>query len=240
MRTTHDVPDDAARERTLVKVQAASGALFAVFLLLHLANTAIAVAGRDAYDGAQAQLRHVYQGVPLELLLVALPLLVHVVASVWRMVRRRRRGLPVPPGARARLHRWSAYIVLFFVFGHILATRGPALLLGIPVGFDALAFTLAWMPGYFIPYYTIFAIAGLYHAVHGLAIGLPRLGLRAWSPPRTGPVVVAVSLAGALALALGVAAMAGAFSDVRDAAVDSEFARLFEEQGLADRAALRR
>lgn len=231
---------EAARERVLVKVQAASGALFAVFLTLHLVNTALAVAGPAAYDGAQSAFRGVYQGLPLELVLVVAPLLVHVVASVWRMVHRRRRGHAPPPGLRARLHRWSGWFLLAFVFGHMAATRGAQLLFGFSFGFDGLAFTLTALPEVFAIYYPLLAIAGLVHGARGLAIGLPRLGLRLWSPARSGPFVDAVAVAGAVLLALGVATMAGAFYDVRARAVDSGPARFAEEQGLVDRAALAR
>lgn len=229
---------DPHTERTLVTVQAASGALFAVFLLAHLVNAMAAAVGPAAYDGLQAQLRGVYHVPPVEVALVAAPLLVHVGASVWRMLRRRRRGQRPPSAARSRLQRWSAVVLLVFLFGHVLATRGASLIFGVWPGFDAIAFTMIWDPVYFIPYYTLFSIAALYHMINGVAVALPRLGARRLSGPRAGRAVAGLTVVGAVLLVLGVAGFAGAFADVRRLAVDGDYARLLERLGFADRAEL--
>ena len=230
---------DPQVERTLVTVQAASGALFAVFLLAHLVNAMVAMAGPAAYDALRGQLRAVYQVPPVEVLLVGAPLVAHVGASVWRMVRRRRRGQRTPPGTRSRLQRWSAVVLLVFLVGHVVATRGASLIFGVWPGFDAIAFTMIWTPAYFIPYYSVFSIAALYHAINGLALALPRLGLRGPSQRRMGPLVAGLTVAGALALLLGVAGFAGAFTAVRDLALDGDYAHLIERLGLVDRSLLR-
>jgi hypothetical protein len=47
-----------------------------------------------------------------------------------------------------------------------------------------------------------------------------------------------VAVGAALLLVLGVAGFAGAFADVRGRAIDSSYARMLAELGLADRAAL--
>jgi succinate dehydrogenase/fumarate reductase cytochrome b subunit len=224
-------------ERRLVTLQAASGALFAVFLLAHLVNQMVAAAGPAAYDGVQAQLRAVYHVPPIEIALVAAPLVLHVATSVLRMLRRRRRGQPAPQAVRTRLQRWSAIVLLVFILGHVLATRGSSLVYAVFPGFDAIAFTMVWSPALFIPYYTLFSIAALYHAVHGLTLALPRLGLRSMpSVPLVVPILVAI---GAVLLVLGVAGFAGAFEAVRDRAIASDYARVLDDLGLADRAALR-
>lgn len=223
-------------ERRLVVAQAASGALFAVFLLAHLVNQMVAAAGQAAYDGVQAQLRGVYHVPAIEVALVAAPLVVHIAASVLRMLRRRRRGQPGPTATRTRLQRWSAVVLLVFIGGHVFATRGSSLLMQVFPGFDAIAFTMVWQPAYFIPYYTLFSVAALYHAVHGLTLALPRLGLRARGGSRVVPAVVAI---GAVLLALGVAGFAGAFEAVRERVIEGEYARMLEGLGLVDRAALR-
>lgn len=224
-------------ERRLVVLQAASGALFAVFLLAHLVNQMVAVAGQAAYDGVQAQLRAVYHVPLIEVVLVAAPLVVHIAVSVLRMVRRRRRGQTAVPAARTRLQRWSAVVLLVFIAGHVFATRGSSLLAGVFPGFDAVAFTMVWMPAFFIPYYAVFAISALYHAVHGLTLALPRLGVR--GGPRRSPVVPGLVAIGAVALVLGVASLAGAFTAVRARAIDSDYARMLEGLGAVDREALR-
>lgn len=222
-----------------MRVQAASGAAFALFLLVHLGNTVAAMAGPAAYDAVQGPLRAVYQVPPIEVALVIGPLLVHVAASVARMLRRRL-GQAAPRAVRSRLQRHSGVVLLVFVFGHVFATRGASLIFGVWPGFDAIAFTMVWNPLYFIPYYTLFAIAGLYHLLHGLTLALPRLGLRGVNGRWTAGAVVGGTIAGALAIVLGIAGFSGAFDEtVRGRAIDSAYARLLEELGFADRAALR-
>lgn len=228
-----DTSRDAARERALIRVQAASGALFAIFLLAHLVHQMLAAAGPVVYDEVQGQLRAVYQAPLFELACVFASLVVHVVVSVWRMVRRRRRGQAAPPSPRARWQRRTAIVLLVFTFGHALATRGPSLALGLYPGFDAIAYTMVWLFAWFVPYYLLFSIAGLYHALNGLALALPRLGLA--SPPalRSHRTVAALWLAGAVALALGVAGFAGAWHDVREQAIASPYAQLLVDLGLS-------
>src|SRR5437868_15233285 len=63
--------DDAG----LLRIQAASGALFALFLLMHLVNQMIAALGPAAYDGTQRLLRRAYQAPLIEIFLVITPLL---------------------------------------------------------------------------------------------------------------------------------------------------------------------
>lgn len=227
-------PPDAASERALIKVQAASGALFALFLLVHLVNQMVAVAGPGPYDALQGELRRVYQAPFVEIVLVAAPLLVHVVVSVWRMIRRRRAGRAAPRAPRARLQRYSAIVLLVFTFGHIFATRGASLIYDVFPGFDGIAYTMVWFIGYFFPYYLIFAVAGLYHLLNGVALALPRLGSRGPAAARSGRIVAALWLAGAVALLLGLAGFAGVFQDVRGAAIDSPYARLLGELGVAE------
>ncbi len=229
---------DPSIERRLVRVQAASGAAFALFLVVHLGNTMVAMAGPAAYDAVQAPLRAVYQVPPVEVALVVVPLVVHIVASVWRVLRRRRLGQAGPRPLRSRLQRYSAGVLLLFIAGHVLATRGASLIFGVWPGFDAIAFTMVWNPAYFIPYYTLFAVAALYHLINGLAVGLPRLGVRRFAWLRTGRAVAGLVAVGAALLVLGVAGFAGAFAEVRGRAIDSSYARMLAELGLADRAAL--
>lgn len=228
----------SALERRLVTAQAASGTIFAIFLVAHLVNQMIAAAGPAAYDGTMAALRGVYHVPVLEVTLVGAPLIVHVVVSVWRVIRRRRAGAGPAASARSRLQRISGVILLIFVFGHILATRGASAIFGVFPGFDAIAFTMVWNPLYFIPYYAVFAIAGLYHALHGITLALPRLGVRTPGGPRARWVVV-LTLVGAAAIVLGIARFAGAVDDHRDRVLTGDYARLLDRLGLADLAALR-
>lgn len=231
-------PTYSGTERRLLRVQAASGALFALFLAVHLGNTMLAALGPATYDAAQGQLRAVYQVPAIEVALVVGPLVVHVVASVWRVLRRRRLGQPSPRAVRTRLQRYSAVVLLVFIVGHVVATRGASLIFGVWPGFDAIAFTMVWTPAYFIPYYTLFSVAALYHLINGLAVAMPRLGVRGLVGLRSDRAVLGLSAALALLLVLGVAGFAGAFEEVRGRAIDGSYARMLEALELVDRAAL--
>jgi succinate dehydrogenase/fumarate reductase cytochrome b subunit len=222
---------DPTLERSLIRVQAASGALLAVFLLAHLFNQTLAIAGPAVYDDVQAGLRAAYQAPAVELALIAAPLLVHIVASVWRALRRR--GAPAPADLRTRLQRWSAVVLLLAVFGHVAATRLPSLVYGVFPGFDGIAFTMVWAPAYFVPYYLVFSVAGLYHAAHGLSLALPRLGLGA-PAARTRPLVTAVTLVGGVALAVGISGFLAAACADEGRALASPLPRLLERLDLVD------
>ena len=229
-----DTSRDAARERTLIKIQAGSGALFAVFLGVHLVNQMVAVAGPAPYDALQGQLRAVYQTPVVEIVLVMAPLLVHLVVSVWRMVRRRQAGRPAPRPPRARLQRYTAVVLLLFTFGHIVATRGASLIYAVVPGFDGVAYTMVWSFGYFFPYYLLFSIAGLYHLLNGVMLASPRLGLRGPQAARSGVIVTVGWIFGGVGLLLGLLGFAGAFCEVRLAAIESPYARLLDELGVAE------
>lgn len=220
---------DSARERALVQVQALSGALFALFLVVHIGNQTLAVLGPDRYDAAQAELRRFYQSPLVELSLVAGALVVHIAASVWRIVRRRRRGGAAPANLRARLQRYSAYFLLASVLGHVFATRGIALIYDAPLGFDGLAYTMVVAGFFFVPYYFLLGTSGLYHLVNGLTFALPRLGLRLPAAARSDRLVAALGIAGALAIGLAVAGLAGVFHDVEARALSSRTAEVFGE-----------
>ena len=184
-----------------VRVQAISGLCFAAFLLLHLAATVSAVFGEAAFTFVQHAGRRIYQFPLLELgLIVAFVL--HLVAA-WQL--RHPALSAVRRNARRRLHRHAAIYLLLFVVGHALATRGVSLAGNVDSGFDAVAFSIAWMPAWFVPYYFFLALAGLYHAWWGSLTALSRLGWKApgrlrfrrvfWLPPLAGLVVVPLALA---------------------------------------------
>ncbi len=219
-------------DRTLARAQAASGALFALFLLVHLGNVAIAIGGPARFDAAQRTLRAGYNLAPVEVALIALPLLVHVTTTVLRILRRRRRGVAAPRALRGRLHCYAGYVLLAFTAGHVFATRGVPLLWDVRVEFAGIAFTMAWT-WLFIPYYALFAVAGLYHAVNGLAVALPTLGVR---PPRrliARTTVYGVALAGSVALLLAVGRFAGWYGDV-GRPQDGAYAHLLAQKGFVD------
>jgi succinate dehydrogenase/fumarate reductase cytochrome b subunit len=193
----------------LVRIQAASGLAFAVFASLHLVNTMLAALGAGAYNGFQRALRPVYQFPAVEIGLLAVPLVVHVGAGVARWRERRRRGSAAPrAGLRTRLHRASGLVLLVFVWGHVAATRGPSLLAGVHPEFEGLAFSVQWL-WTFVPYYALFALAGLYHTANGTLVALAAFGVRAPAARLRGPRFWGPLGAGAALLLLGIAGIAG-------------------------------
>jgi hypothetical protein len=207
-----------------MKVQALSGAVFAVFLLVHLLNQALAVLGERRYDEVQRALRAGYQAPVLEVVLVLAPLLLHVFASVKRMWLRR--GAEARPVTwRLTAHRWSGRFLLLVFIGHVAATRGASALFDVFPGFAGLAFTFRWVPAYFWPYYLLLALTGWYHVLHGLSVAMPLLGVRAFLVLQRKPVFLGLLGAGGLALVGGVLALGGVFFDVGDPA-GSAYAKL--------------
>ena len=69
--TTLEAPGRERLLRALIRTQAISGLLMALFLTLHLGNAVLALAGPAAYDGALALLRRLYQTPVAEVLLFA-------------------------------------------------------------------------------------------------------------------------------------------------------------------------
>ena len=211
-------------DRTLIRVQAVSGLLFATFLVLHLLNTMSAVLGQSIYDGVQSTLRLYYQFPLVEIVCVAGAALVHIWAGVVRMWRRRGRERGSVP-LRLRLHRWSAYYLLVFITGHVLATRGPSLFLATKADFALVSYAFVFAPAYFYPYYTLLFASGLYHLAHGGLTALRLLGLRVEIGPRTFRWAVGTAVTAGF---LGVLAFAGHLYQI-------DTRRYAEFQALAER-----
>ena len=207
----------------LVRTQALSGLLFSVFLVVHLLNTALAALGPQTYDGFQRAARAGYQFAPLEVLVLG-ALLVHVGCGVARMVQRR--GQPkAPVSGETRAHRWSAYFLLTFFLGHIVATRGASFFYGVFPGFEGVAFTFRWVPAYFWPYYSLLFITGAVHLIIGVKRALPalKLGATPW-PRRSRAVLISCTLVAALGL-VGILNLGGVLRDV-GAPENGPFAKL--------------
>ena len=201
----------------LKKIQAGTGVIFFVFVLLHLLNTYVAAFGPAAYNTTQQALRIVYQFPPVEALLLA-ALLVHIVVGLVRLKVEPKRTLTT----RARWHRYAGVFLLIVIGGHIAAVRGPSWLLDIYPGFHGLAFSVAAVPAYFFPYYFLLALAGFYHAFNGVGIAASRLGFAAKVSNRTLTTVTAV--AAGLGL-LTLLALAGTWHELGDLYA-GEFAQL--------------
>ena len=130
----------------LKKIQAGTGVVLFIFVLMHLVNTYLAALGPQVYDSTQQILRGIYQFPPVEALLLS-ALLVHVIVGLVRIKLEPKRTLTT----RARWHRYAGVFMLVVIGGHIAAVRGPSWFLDIYPGFHGLAFSIEAVPGYFFP-----------------------------------------------------------------------------------------
>jgi succinate dehydrogenase/fumarate reductase cytochrome b subunit len=201
------------------RVQAASGAAFALFLSLHLATTSSATLGISTYDRVLAALRAIYRpSLSVEIVLIAAPALVHVVCAARALWRRRNRPPARPPWS-LRVHRWAGWTLAAVIVGHVFATRVmPALAIG-PAAtgraeFSYLAYSVLNWPIFIIPYYLIFGLAGAAHLALGLAYAVRVL---APSQTRTAPTVRLGVVAACLVAALVTAGVTSVIAHAREA-----------------------
>ena len=219
----------AIPERRLLRWQAISGLVFAGFLLLHLVNVMISAFGPGLYDAFQVRVRPLYQYPLVEIGVLLTALVVHITTGVIRLRRRPRSRqwgkLPV----RTRLHRASAYFLLVFIAGHILATRLPSLLDGVWIGFAGLSYAMEVLPGVFYPYYALLGLCGLYHGGYGAYLALRSLGVRLPSISTMGALAWApLAIAGVL-IVFGVLSFGGHLHPIDDP-YQSDFARWAAER----------
>jgi len=127
---------------------------------------------------------------------------------------------------RRRLHRHAGIYLLLFVAGHALATRGVSLAGNVDSGFDAVAFAIAWVPAWFLPYSFFLATAELYHAWWGSLTALSRLGWKAPGTLRGREAFWLPPLAGLLLILPALARFAGLLGDVGDP-MTSDYARYY-------------
>lgn len=109
-------------EQGLVRSQAVAGALFFLFLLLHLSNILLAPLGAEVFNEYQRTVRALYQYPVIELVIVMIPIVVHAVAGVSLYFLRR--GKKAVRSLRARLHTWAGVFLLLVIVGHVIAVRG--------------------------------------------------------------------------------------------------------------------
>jgi succinate dehydrogenase/fumarate reductase cytochrome b subunit len=183
----------------LARLQAGSGLAFTIFLTLHLVTTAAGAGGSAGYDGALATVRHVYRpALAVELVLVALPALVHVACAILQIVDRRRRGVPA---SSPLAHRLAGYVLLAAIGGHVFATRVVPAFGDGPADFSYLAYSLLNWPLFMRPYYVLLGMAGAVHLVIGTTIAFRVLG---FARPRSG-VAYGIATIAAVVVTLGVA-----------------------------------
>lgn len=202
----------------MTKLQAVTGLVFLGFVVVHLANTWIALAGPDFYDGFQAAAQRIYQAWIIEALILT-ALGVHVACGIARMVTRK----TAPANPRARWHRYSGILLAVVVFGHIAAVRGPSWFLDIYPRFGGVSFSLAYVPAWFYPYYFLFGLAAFYHGTNGALIALSRLGMHPVGAPWVQlPLATGVA---AVLFAAALASFGGLLGPIPDP-FDNDVARL--------------
>ncbi len=197
------------RDRRWIRIQAASGLTFSLFLVLHLATTMSASGGEETYNAFQGGARAFYQTPLFEIIVVAIPLLTHLMASIVRIVRRRRAGQSRKPPLRLRLHRFSGWFLLTVIGGHVGATRIFPLATETQVRFGDLNFTTVLFGVSFSLYYALLGICGTYHMANGMTIAASVFGIRPPKAIRTGPGFWVPVGAALVAIVLGVASFSG-------------------------------
>lgn len=201
----------------LKQLQAVSGTVFFMFLIVHLFNTSLAVFGSGVYDGVQSALRTAYQFAPIEALLLA-ALAVHIVVGLMRIFSEPKRDLT----QRAKWHRYAGFFLVLVIFGHIAAVRGSSWFFDVYPQFEGLAFSIDYLPGYFYPYYFLLGLAGFYHGLNGISIAGPRLGINL---TMASPALKWSSVAFATILVAALLGLGGLLFDVGDPR-SSAFAKL--------------
>ena len=221
--------DAAARsDLRLARIQAISGLALAVFVTIHLVNTALAAWGPEAYDGFQRALRPLYQFPLFEIVAIVGAGLVHLGVGVMRWRRRSGAGRP-KPGLRTRLHRWSALYLAVVIGGHFLAVRGSSLFCDVYPEFGGVSLTLWWLPWLFYPYYVGFTAAALYHGWNGVQIALARFGVGFPKGLRSGPGFWVPLATATLLVWLGLLGFGGWLGPIPDP-TDNDAARLVNRE----------
>src|SRR5262245_38722551 len=163
---------DPAYQR-LKRLQVWTGALpVGLFLLSHLVTNARAIAGAEAFDRAAHTIWRIPYLVAVEILLIALPMLLHVglgiVLGLSPQAAGDARGYPRP--AMLVAQRASGFFLVVYVVFHISATRlSLARLSGDTHLFDMTARALA------NPFMLVLHLAGVLAAAFHFGNGLPAL-----------------------------------------------------------------
>ena len=222
-RADESRPTASAQLWSWRRAQALSGLLLAGFVGLHLINLPLA-AFPGAYDAYQRVLRALYQSPFFEIPFVVTPLVVHIVAGVRAIARRDRAAPATWP---ARLHRYSAWYLLFVIAGHVLATRGASLFYGIYPEALGVAFALEWIPVFFWPYYLLLGLSGVAHLGYGLLRAVAVMRKSADRSASSKPLALGLALA-ALLVVLGVVGLSGALYPIDDP-FGSDYAGIYRE-----------
>lgn len=163
----------------------ASAMAVGLFLLLHIGNHIVGLAGQDAHIRAMAALRGIYRHPAVEYPLLAL--IAWQVASGLTMVAR---GWRQRSGFVGWTQALSGAYLAFFLLNHVGAVLGGRYFFGLDTDFRfaAAGFHVPYWPIFFAPYYFLAILALFLHlgcAIHwnlseqgpGRSIALPAMGL---------------------------------------------------------------
>ena len=192
----HTAAPGARWAALLKRVHRLNAVLVGLFLLAHLGNHLLALAGPDAHIRAMTWLRHAYRQPAVEVLLLA-----GVAVQTLFGLRFLQLGALRKKGV-GRLQAYSgAYLTLFLAI-HLAAiawgrTRG----LDTNFYFAAAGLHIAPYPQFFVPYYFLAVLAVFAHlacALHRLLarrMPLPQRQLLVWVGVGTGAIVAALIVA---------------------------------------------
>ena len=146
------------------KMQMCSGVFVGLYVVFHLTNVAAAALGDDYFDRFMNWGRTVYHQ-PLVELLLATAIVIHCVTSVINFL------LYSPPWNKLplllRVHKFSGFFLLVIIFIHVTFTRVLPMMEGYESSFKDVLFTVYWVPIVFLPYYVLYALAGIIHTMLG-------------------------------------------------------------------------
>lgn len=208
----------------LLRIQAASGLVFAVFLFTHLLNTWLAALGPGWYDAFQRPVGAVYQWLPVEILIIG-AVLVHVACAVLRWRGESGAHVRAATSVRQRLHRYAGIFLMIVVVGHFTAVRLIPAWYGIRPEAQGVSFTFQFLPVFFYPYYLLLAVCGFYHATNGLVVAASRFGFRF---PLTTPNLYRLGAGATVLTLIALLGFGGWIYEVGDA-FGAPFARLVLE-----------
>lgn len=163
----------------VTKIQAITGALFALFLTPHLLmHILVTHYGEAEYNQTLLFIRKFYQNPIIEVSIILLAV-IHMVSGVISFWNRQSIKSNIKYPMLHNLHKWSGWFIMVVFFGHFVGGRVLPLLYDIKVDFSYISFPLTNKTArkIFLPYYTLLGLTGTIHLLVGLLKAANRLGL---------------------------------------------------------------
>lgn len=163
--------------RQLKKLQALSGLIFGVFLVMHLLTHYSLNLGWDTAHSYQQLFRRIYQHPRVEIVIFG-SLVVHMYSNTMIYIYRGKLAADKKEGSATEKislelkgHRYAGYFLAFSIFGHVAATRiGPMFIMDdaseYDYGFISKANEL--LPSnLFLGYLVVLGATGVWHLIYG-------------------------------------------------------------------------